>query len=249
MKPKILTLLALFILIGAIFLATQKTQTSPPATHHQSSPDTPSTSAARSKSSLRKAPSSRTEGNHAGGTQEAAKATRAEAIAIARDPEGNLPQGEPVLAAPAEQVLDDPRDHGGIIIPHSNSGIYVPGEKAELSITSGTKSGTLTPNQNGTFPLIVIIPEGKAEITLTYPDLQAGTKIDLFCADGGTINGEGKLSTTLDTSQSITVSWQGNRNLGYHSIAAFAGPSHDEKIVRFWVGPRGFADTNAAYKN
>ena len=57
------------------------------------------------------------------------------AIALARDPDGNLPQGEPVLPAPADQVLDDPRDQGGIIIPLSNTGIYVPGEKAELSVT------------------------------------------------------------------------------------------------------------------
>lgn len=102
-----------------------------------------------------------------------------------RAPDGSLPQGEPVLAAPKDQVLDDPRDHGGIIIPTSNTGIYLPGEKVALSVKSGKKNGSLTPNQNGAFPMMVIVPNGKAELKLTYADLPVGTKIDLFCADGG----------------------------------------------------------------
>lgn len=135
-----------------------------------------------------------------------------------RAPDGSLPQGEPVLAAPKDQVLDDPRDHGGIIIPTSNTGIYLPGEKVALSVKSGKKNGSLTPNQNGAFPMMVIVPNGKAELKLTYADLPVGTKIDLFCADGGTINGESKLSTELDAAGSVTVTWQGNKNLGYHSV-------------------------------
>ena len=38
-----------------------------------------------------------------------------------RDSDGNLPQGLPVVAAPSDQVLDDPRDFGGAIIPKSVS--------------------------------------------------------------------------------------------------------------------------------
>ena len=172
-----------------------------------------------------------------------------QALAEARAPDGSLPQGEPVLPAPSDQVLDDPRDQGGIIIPQSNKGIYVPGEKALLAVTSGEKSGNLTPNQNGTFPMMVIIPDGQAQLTLTYPDLPAGSKIDLYAPDGGTIDGETKLAGTLDSSSSITVAWQGNENLGYHSVAAFAGPAADEKVVRFWVGPRALAETSSAYQN
>ena len=94
---------------------------------------------------------------------------------------------------------------------------------------------------------MVIIPEGKAELTLSYPDLPAGSKIDLYTPDGGSIDGERSLSTTLDDSGSITVQWEGNLNLGYHSVAALAGPSRDQKMIRFWVGPRAFSDSSSAY--
>ncbi|MDB4265518.1 hypothetical protein N9891_02075, partial [bacterium] len=169
------------------------------------------------------------------------------ALAEARGPDGSLPQGEPVLPAPSDQVIDDPRDHGGIIIPLSNKGVYVPGEKAELTVTSGEKSGVLTPNQNGNFPMMVIIPFGKASLSLSYPNLPSGSDITLTTPDGGLINGERDLVATLDQSGSIKVKWEGDHNLGHHTIVAKAGPRGDRKIVRFWVGPRSFADSSSAY--
>lgn len=170
-----------------------------------------------------------------------------QALADATGPDGSLPQGSPTLAPPKGQTLDDPRDQGNIIIPRSNTGIYVPGEKAFLEISAYKKSGQLTPNQNGSFPMMVVIPYGEVALTLSYPELQEGAKITLFTPDGGLINGERELVTTLDKSGSVKVDWKGDQNLGHHTIVAKVGPRRDRKIVRFWVGPRGLADAESAF--
>lgn len=169
------------------------------------------------------------------------KATAAyqEAVAEATAEGGPLPQGEPIVEVSSVETIDDPKEFGGIIIPESVQGIYVPGEQAVLDISAYGKSGTLTPNQVGRFPVMVVVPDGEVALTLSYPDLAEGTSVSLYCADGGLIDGESKLSGTLDANRSIKVSWTGNHNTGYHSVASFVGD--DEKLVRFWVGPRALA--------
>lgn len=178
--------------------------------------------------------------------------TRAEQLAPAtvsdlsvQIPMEEVPQGEPVLEVPADQVLDDPRAYGGVIIPRSNSGIYVPGLKAEMVISSSDKSGQLTPNQTGAFPTVVIIPNGKAEITLTYPELGQGTEVKLYCPDGGTIDGEPSTTRSLSGSGALSFEWEGNDNLGRHTIHCVAGSEEDLKVISFWVGPRAYADASA----
>ena len=86
-------LLALALLGGAYWLLKTPAETEPVAT------DLPSSAESRrladridppSSSSPRPAPAA-----------ESTESERQEAIALARDPDGNLPQGEPVLPAPA----------------------------------------------------------------------------------------------------------------------------------------------------
>lgn len=155
------------------------------------------------------------------------------------------PQGRPVVDVPADQVLDDPREYGGVIIPRSNRGVYVPGLKAEMSISSAKKSGELTPNQEGAFPTVVIIPNGEATITLSYPELSEGSLVKLYCPDGGTIDGEASATRILDGTGRLSFQWEGNSNLGRHTVHCFAGPNDDEKVISFWVGPRAYADASS----
>ena len=154
-------------------------------------------------------------------------------------------EDEILRPAPADQVLDDPRDSGGIIIPRSNAGIYTPGLKAGLSVTSHGKSGDLTPNQEGVFPMMVIVPNGTAQLALSYPELEEGTEVKLYCPDGGTIDGEAKATRTLASGGRVSFEWAGNDNLGRHSVHCIVGPQADEKVISFWVGPRAYADASA----
>lgn len=158
------------------------------------------------------------------------------------DAEGLMPQGHSVVAVPAEQVMDDPRDHGGAIIPGPHSGTYVPGLQVEASISAGTQSGTLTPNQNGVFPTVVIIPNGTAKVTLNYPELKEGDEIWLNCPDGGTVDGEPYLSRKLGKGGSLSFTWRGNDDLGEFTVTSLANSGADEKSLSFWSGPRGYAD-------
>lgn len=167
------------------------------------------------------------------------------AVEPIKAPKDEPPQGEPVLKVPSDQVLDDPREFGGVIIPRSNSGIYVPGLKAEMSISSGAKSGRLSPNQVGAFPTVVIIPNGKAEVTLSYPELSEGTEVKLYCPDGGTIDGEASSTRKLSGGGTLSFEWEGNDNLGRHTVHCVAGPNEDEKVISFWVGPRAYADASS----
>ena len=162
-----------------------------------------------------------------------------------RDSDGNLPQGLPVVAAPSDQVLDDPRDFGGAIIPKSDVGTFVPGLMVEAFVEAGTDSGKLIPNQNGVFPTIIIEPNGTAEVTLAYPDSKEGDVVTLNCPDGGTINGEPYLSHELGKDLSLSFTWQGNDNLGAFTVTSIANDGLDEKSLSFWSGPRAYADASA----
>ena len=162
-----------------------------------------------------------------------------------RDSDGNLPQGLPVVAAPSDQVLDDPRDFGGAIIPKSDVGTFVPGLMVEAFVEAGTASGKLIPNQNGVFPTIIIEPNGTAEVTLAYPDSKEGDVVTLNCPDGGTINGEPYLSHELGKDLSLSFTWQGNDDLGSFTVTSIANDGLDEKSLSFWSGPRAYADASA----
>lgn len=116
---------------------------------------------------------------------------------------------------------------------------------ATATVTVGSKSGTLTPTQRGVFPTVVIVPNGSAKITLSYPELGAGDPVYLDCPDGGTIDGEVGKTLHVDASGSVEFVWRGNSNLGSHSVCCVAGPQNDEKTISFWVGPRAYADASA----
>ena len=165
-----------------------------------------------------------------------------------RDSDGNLPQGLPVVAAPSDQVLDDPRDFGGAIIPKSDVGTFVPGLMVEAFVEAGTDSGKLIPNQNGVFPTIIIEPNGTAEVTLTYPDSKEGDVVTLNCPDGGTINGEPYLFHELGKELSLSFTWQGNDDLGSFTVTSIANDGLDEKSLSFWSGPRAYADASAVIR-
>lgn len=158
------------------------------------------------------------------------------------DPDGNLPQGREVVAVPDNQVSDDPREQAGVIIPASPFNAMVSGMMAEMTISVGKKSGTLTPMQSGAFPTVTIVPNATAEIVLSYDDLGEGDRIHLDCPDGGKVNGEVGTTLLADANGSVKFTWQGNDNLGTHSVISMAGDSGDEKTIVFWVGPRGYAN-------
>ncbi|MGD7652847.1 MAG: hypothetical protein ACQCXQ_06510 [Verrucomicrobiales bacterium] len=160
-------------------------------------------------------------------------------------PDGSMPQGTEVLPASSTETLGDPAEHGGVIIPSRNSRSWVPGLQATATVKVGRKSGSLTPSQRGIFPEIVIVPNGRADITLTYPELDSGEIVHLDCPDGGTIDGDVGKSFQTNAARSVSFTWQGNSNLGRHSICCVAGPDSDEKTISFWVGPRAYADASS----
>lgn len=159
--------------------------------------------------------------------------------------------GEPPIpsfasfAPPAgADTLDDPREHGGAIIPESTTGTFVPGLEAQATVTIADKSGVLTPNQMGGFPQIVVTPNAVAQVTLSYPTLSPGDPIQLAAPDGGLINGESGQRMVLDESSSISFKWQGNDNLGRFIVVLQAGPDQDYKTLNFWSGPRAYSDAS-----
>lgn len=177
--------------------------------------------------------------------QDTESATAAPDFPVVPAPDGSMPQGEKILPAAATDTLGDPAKHGGVIIPRSNPISRVPGLRATATVKVGRKSGSLTPSQRGVFPEIVIVPNGTVEITLTYPDLDAGQTVHLDCPDGGTIDGEVGKSFQTNAAHSVSFTWQGNHNLGRHSVCCVAGPDSDEKTISFWVGPRAYADASS----
>lgn len=165
-------------------------------------------------------------------------------------PPVSLP-GEPEIpsiatfAPPAgADTLDDPREHGGAIIPVSPTGTFVPGLAVQATVTIAGQSGALTPDQMGGFPQIVVTPNAVAQVTLSYPTLSPGDPIQLATPDGGLINGESGQTMTLDQNSSVSFQWEGNDNLGRFVVVLQAGPDEDYKTLNFWSGPRAYSNAS-----
>jgi hypothetical protein len=113
--------------------------------------------------------------------------------------------------------------------------VAYPGEFAKASVQVDGKSYQLTPNQLGNFQRINIPAKGVVQVSVAYPQNQAGDAVAVEVVDGGQLN-KGQMSEVaeLDEQKNVQFQFQATDQSGIYRIALRSGA--DVKVLNFWVG-------------
>lgn len=158
-------------------------------------------------------------------------------------PEPGLDEVLTPQASARQQREGDPADHAGLFIAADNPSALSSGTEVVASLTVGKKRASVRPNQAGKFPVAYIAPGSSVDVSLRFPELEAGTPVSLAATAGGTLDGEVSLTRTLDRNGSLSFRFTAVESLGACPVRIRSG--NDFKTLVFWAGPRAYGDASA----
>lgn len=155
-------------------------------------------------------------------------------VAVISAPPSNLV----TAAAPLPAGSTSPRSAG---IPASSAAQRNAADLGGLELTAQVQVGkndlqTLTPNELGLFPRVVVGAKSKIQITAAYPGAAEGEQVVISAEDGGQLdNGKPVMIAALGANGVANFNFTTSADEGVFRVTLRKGA--DEKQFDFWVGP------------